>query len=74
MGVATARQQWLFYFAELMKGSWMQGKGLGRFNDIHKLTMFADYRVPVVLRELGVLKYAAELDSKVCPLPDLSRV
>lgn len=23
----------------------LQGKGLGAFNDIHELTMFADYRV-----------------------------
>jgi hypothetical protein len=45
----------------------MQGRGLGSFHDIHKLTMFADYRVPVVLRELGVLKYDEDLGSRVHP-------
>ena len=30
-----------------------QGKGLGRFHDMGQLTMFADYRVPVVLEKLG---------------------
>ena len=43
----------------------MQGKGLGEFHDIHKLTMFADYRVPVVLRQLGILEYSQALASKV---------
>ncbi len=44
---------------------------MGCFHDIHKLTMFADYRVPVVLRELGVLQYNAELDRKarLAPFP-----
>ena len=30
-----------------------------------QLTMFADYRVPVVLRELGVLRYGAALAAAV---------
>jgi len=42
------------------------GEGLGDFGDsIHELTMFADYRVPVVLRELGILKYADEFAALV---------
>ncbi|TMW55666.1 hypothetical protein Poli38472_010548 [Pythium oligandrum] len=35
--------------------------GLVSFTDIHKLTMFADYRVPQVLRPEGVLVYSSEL-------------
>lgn len=34
-----------------------QGKGLGRFHDMEELTMFADYRVPVVLEKLGGILY-----------------
>lgn len=45
-----------------------QGQGLGEFHDIHKLTMFADYRVPVVLRELGILHYSPQLAEKVTNL------
>ena len=43
----------------------MQGQGLGRFDDISALTMFADYRVPVVLRQMGILTYSRELAGKV---------
>ena len=43
----------------------MQGKGLGAFPDIGELTMFADYRVPVVLRQLDILQYSPELAHKV---------
>jgi Potential Queuosine, Q, salvage protein family len=32
---------------------------------MHMLTMFADYRVPVVLRQLGILRYSAHLASLV---------
>ena len=39
----------------------MQGKGLGQFTDIDKLTMFADYRVPAALRDFGILEYSREL-------------
>ena len=43
----------------------LQGKGLGAFHDIGELTMFADYRVPVVLRQLDILQYSPELAHKV---------
>ena len=33
----------------------------GLFHDIDQLTMFADYRVPAVLREMGVLQYSIPL-------------
>ena len=45
--------------------SGLQGKGLGAFHDIGELTMFADYRVPVVLRQLDILQYSPELAHKV---------
>ncbi len=37
------------------------GQGLGHFHDLHRLTMFADYRVPQILRAEGVLVYAPEI-------------
>ena len=49
----------------------MQGQGLGTFDDIDQLTMFADYRVPVVLRELGILQYSSDLAFKVCTIEAL---
>jgi hypothetical protein len=41
------------------------GDGLGAFADIAALTMFADYRVPVVLRQLGILRYSPQLAEAV---------
>ena len=37
------------------------GQGPGAFKDLDKLTLFADYRVPVVLRQLGILRYSPQL-------------
>jgi hypothetical protein len=41
------------------------GKGWGRYDDIHKLTAFADYKLPQVLRELGILSYHPALADRV---------
>lgn len=41
------------------------GEGLGAFDDLDRLTAFADYKVPQVLRRLGILVYAAALAAKV---------
>ena len=41
--------------------SLFEGKGLGQFEDINALTMFADYRVPQSLQYFGVFKYSEEL-------------
>lgn len=41
------------------------GKGWGSFTDINKLTAFADYKLPQVLRHLGILRYARPLSQKV---------
>jgi hypothetical protein len=37
------------------------GKRWGAFTDLDKLTIFADYKLPQVLRHYGVLEYAPEL-------------
>jgi hypothetical protein len=37
------------------------GKGFGRFDDLDNLTAFADYRLPQVLRDTGILEYSPEL-------------
>ena len=42
-----------------------RGQGLGSFHDIEALTMFADYRVPVTLREQGILHYDDALLTKI---------
>lgn len=42
-----------------------EGKGFGAFGDLQRLTAFADYKVPQVLRWLGVLVYDAALASTV---------
>ncbi|MGM9991961.1 MAG: queuosine salvage family protein [Candidatus Bruticola sp.] len=41
------------------------GQGLGYFHDLHLLTVFADYKIPQVLRALGILEYAPDLAQKV---------
>ena len=41
------------------------GKGWGRFEDLDELTAFADYKLPQVLRHVGILCYAEELTHKV---------
>lgn len=37
------------------------GESWGRFRDLDALTAFADYKVPQVLRRLGILRYAPDL-------------
>ncbi|KAL6277542.1 UPF0553 protein-like [Prunus yedoensis var. nudiflora] len=41
------------------------GQGYGEFYDIGSITIMADYIVPAVLRQLGVLKYSATLASMI---------
>lgn len=41
------------------------GTGLGEFEDIDKMTMFADYRVPQVMVYFGTLSYTDELMNKL---------
>lgn len=42
-----------------------QGQKWGRFTDLDQLTIFADYKLPQVLRHFGVLVYAPELAARV---------
>jgi hypothetical protein len=41
------------------------GQGWGKFDDLAALTAFADYKLPQVLRELGIVSYHPELAQKV---------
>jgi hypothetical protein len=51
-------------FAADLHGA-LGGKGLGSFRDIKELTAFADYKLPQVLRHVGVLQYLPGLAEKV---------
>lgn len=42
-----------------------RGEGIGHFNNIEELTALADYRIPQVLRNLGILVYSKELAEKI---------
>ena len=41
------------------------GRDWGNFRDIERLTAFADYKLPQVLRELGALSYSPELAQSI---------
>jgi hypothetical protein len=41
------------------------GRGWGAFEDIDRLTAFADYKLPQVLRALGILSYREDLRERV---------
>ena len=43
----------------------LEFQGLGAFDDLDHLTAFADYKIPQVLRALGVLSYAPPLAERV---------
>ncbi|KAF1956336.1 hypothetical protein CC80DRAFT_548634 [Byssothecium circinans] len=42
-----------------------EGESYGSFNDIDKITMFADYRVPQMLHSLGVISFSPPLEAKL---------
>jgi hypothetical protein len=42
-----------------------EGQGLGQFTDLDRLTAFADYKIPQVLREAGILVYSGALAATV---------
>jgi len=42
-----------------------KGKKWGHFTDIDNITAFADYKLPQVLRHLGILRYSSKLAQKV---------
>ena len=41
------------------------------FDDLDKLTMFADYRVPQILRNMNILEYSTELAGKIDSFTEL---
>jgi hypothetical protein len=43
----------------------LRGAGLGRFDDLDRLTIFADNLVPHVLRRDGILRYDADLAHRI---------
>jgi hypothetical protein len=51
-------------FAADLHGAF-QGKAWGRFADMDKLTAFADYKLPQVLRHLGILHYSPDLENMI---------
>jgi len=51
-------------FASDLHGA-LGGRGLGSFSDMKELTAFADYKLPQVLRHLGVFTYSPDLAEKV---------
>ncbi|XP_020518173.1 UPF0553 protein isoform X2 [Amborella trichopoda] len=62
--VYKGHQVFLYKRAQIFAGDlWgaFKGQGYGAFNDIGSLTIFADYIVPAVLRQLGVLRYSSSL-------------
>jgi hypothetical protein len=42
-----------------------KGKKWGSFEDMNELTAFADYKLPQVLRHLGILRYTEALSKKI---------
>jgi hypothetical protein len=42
-----------------------EGEGYGRFDDFAALTAFADYKVPQVMRRLGLLRYRDDLAARI---------
>jgi putative queuosine salvage protein len=47
------------------------GESWGRFSDLDALTAFADYKVPQVLRRLGILRYVPDLAERIDHLDPL---
>ncbi|RAR07077.1 hypothetical protein DDE82_003019 [Stemphylium lycopersici] len=41
------------------------GEGYGEFNDIDKITIFADYRIPQMLHSLGIMWYCPPLENRI---------
>ncbi|KAJ5488578.1 Queuosine salvage protein [Penicillium diatomitis] len=41
------------------------GESFGEFHDIDKITMFADYRIPQMLHQLGCMRYSPSLESHI---------
>ncbi|XP_039117680.1 queuosine salvage protein-like [Dioscorea cayenensis subsp. rotundata] len=69
------RQVFLYKRAQIFAADlWgaFKGQGYGYFYDISSVTIFADYIVPAVLRQLGVLRYSLELSSSIDAKDEIS--
>ncbi|CAI8588966.1 unnamed protein product [Vicia faba] len=74
--VYKGRQVFLYKRAQIFVADlWgaFNGQGYGEFKDISSLTIMADYIVPAVLQQLGILKFSPKLAStieasgEICP-------
>lgn len=66
--VYKGRQVFLYKRAQIFAADlWgaFKGQGYGEFNDISSVTIFADYIVPAVLQQLGVLRFSPSLASSI---------
>ena len=66
--IYAGRQVFLYKRAQILVGDlWgaFEGKGLGSFSNIGALTCFADYRVPQLLRALGIMVYSPLLCKRI---------
>ena len=62
------RQVFLYKRAQIFAADlWgaFKGQGYGEFKDMGSITIMADYIVPAVLRQLGVLKYSPPLANTI---------
>ncbi|CEJ58063.1 hypothetical protein PMG11_06734 [Penicillium brasilianum] len=48
------------------------GEDFGEFHDIDKITMFADYRIPQMLHQLGCMRYSPSLESHIRSLKPIT--
>jgi hypothetical protein len=68
VAVYNGRKVFFFKRAQLLiHDLWciFSGDSWGRFFDLHLLTAFADYKLPQVLRHLGVISYEPELAERI---------
>ncbi len=42
-----------------------EGRGIGKLNNVDQLTACADYKLPQMLRKMGIIKYSNELAEKI---------
>ena len=80
MATFEGRQVAFYKRAQLAAGMLYQayaGQGWGAFDDMDALTVYADYKLPQILRKLGILVYdeaLANLVDSQTPLPAGSRM